>query len=494
MQEAGKDRDTDLLTKVEAECTLEKKDSESVSPASTQALPIKQAAFEDAFELPLTELAPQQSFGMTDSVDDKMIEPPTVSKAAKLLIEDDAAAADSPPVTIRLSFSIEPHTVASADDAAFNIASNEHNQQDEAVNEDLDAFSDASSVMVLSDSLPPDHDRALEGKTSQPAGLSKQELELIDGDESSFLDSVAEEADQMSRTGSEAEHFQLHISKYVEPESDDLTKAYDSGLEGISAELDLELEGVSAKTSTEDEKHPEVEKHDQLSGEAASMPLDRQQEISQAAEDNRKATATAEREEKSPRIAELLGAFNASEIPGESTKMISIQSPKHLHPDVHVKATTDKESQPPLHVSSEEAEGKELDNTAADRSKATLMEEEETGISLGSIAEQDGEAMLAEILQLEAAEEDATQEMTVSQKRVTFQLPGKTFAGNRLALVNDPFCRKEFLLICLLLMSSRMDLHRLFFTLLAASLCLLKDCLVKLPTTAKPIIPYFSSA
>ena len=123
--------------------------------------------------------------------------------------------------------------------------------------------------------------------------------------------------------------------------------------------------------------------------------------------------------------------------------MISIQSPKHLHPDVHNEAITDKESQPLLHVSSEEAEGKEVDNTAADRSKATLMEEEGTAISLGSIAEQDGEAMLSEILQLEAAEEDATQEMTASQKRVTFQLPGKTFAGSRLALVNDPFCRKK---------------------------------------------------
>ena len=302
MQEAGKDRDTDLLTKVGAEYILEKKDSESVSPASTQALPIKQTAFEDAFELPLTDSAPQQSFGMTNSLDGKVTETPTVGKAAKLQREDDAAAADSPPVTIRLSFSIEPHTVASADDAIFNVASNEQvmeekpepevfasnpqgikesadistleqKQQDEAVDEDLDAFSDASSGKLVSDSLPPDHDRALEGRTLQPASLSKQELELNDGNESLFLDSVAEEADQ--RTGGEAEHFWLHVSKYVKPESEDLTKAYDSGLEGISAELDLELEGVSAKTSTEDEKHAEVEKHEQLSGEAGSMPLDR---------------------------------------------------------------------------------------------------------------------------------------------------------------------------------------------------------------------------
>ena len=387
-------------------------------------------------------------------------------------------------MTIRLSFSIEPHRYddLAAEDAGVKdrAGSNEQFTEKKHVLENLNsAF---TAIAESPDLVGPEQDKdgeddseqmpnddiqhtdnpatpseviaegmlgsaifqenvaASEGETTELPDLSRQDVELKDADlstemisftpvtESSAQEPEVKEPEQILRSEAAPEPLQLHVSKYNETEFGSSQIAKNS----VIAEAHLELEGTP---EAEDEEDRESVRDAKLTWEHTTADEEIDRKVLLLEGEAAFPAVTAEEESKStsnPELPEVL--TSAGELdPADSVPVDSLQKYRDLHQEHQITAVSDSNGQLTavsdsnsqlLIIGSGEHGDEKVWETHLSSAEASSVEDEGTADTQEPYFEQDKEVIAKELWQMEAQEEDSSQEMTASQKRVTFQLPG----------------------------------------------------------------------
>ena len=395
------------------------------------------------------------------------------------LAEDEAAAkkeeaVGSPPVTIRLSFSIEPQTITSAADDAIpeeaadikaytsddllllkdsesaskklaespDVLVLEQDQEQSITtvlkkhNEDAGVPAKVQPHSMLFSANTEENKLVLEDAALSAESLRRQKTEpqgaenpaqpvsLTPVSDMTEVEHGFEAAEQSSRSGSDAEHLQLYITKYAVPVPDSSIESERQPAGDFASEVELDVEGIPAIISAQagDVGHTDILGDvDIIEGSPSVLEEDLKEVY--PADDN--ADLSAQQQEQvfeASDMLEILASARESDAAGDSEdadeQVHFLLNVEDTHPTVQTTAATASKSCSPELGTDETVKDAEMRRQIVDNTEAASTDEEDRTIFQESKVNQEGE------FGTEAQEEDA-QEMTASQKRVTFQLPGK---------------------------------------------------------------------
>ena len=389
-------------------------------------------------------------------------------------VEEMAAAVGggSPPVTIRLSFSIEPQKTGSATDIEGAADKEAQIIADQFLLEDSQSASktiaEHSDILVLEQgqnhTLGSQNNAAVDGTPQSPrnpsdgqtdhaqlpadlqkseaafeavslsaADLSEKEAEAQDAEsvkqdlptfyahDMSDLEPEADKANQLSSSSS-VEDLQLHITKYAV--SHENIKPDDIAVGGVALETELDLESIPVVTSREagEDGPSDILGGGQDRAGSTDVGGEDLRVVAPAIKEAETPPLAVQQQDEVPAVPEIPETKAATVQPDEAgnskggDQLQLVISAEEPHPEIQITVAASSKSQLPAAPTSRTEQDDNVEAASMEQENTSFFKELE--ITKGKQASAEDEGVM------EAQEEEVAQ-MTASQKRVTFSIPGK---------------------------------------------------------------------